>query len=251
MFGSKRRRRRRLRQLPPPPWWDQLIASVPLLRTLPQEDRRELAGHVRVFLDEKVFEGCGGLHLTDEMQRIIAAQACVLLLRRETDYFPALRAILVYPSAYRAPVSEERGGVVEEREESRLGESWERGVVVLAWDEIRADLVDPEVGHNLVLHEFAHQLDDEDGLADGTPTLSGRDAYRAWMDAFERAYTALRQRGADRDGVLDAYGAESPAEFFAVAVEAFFTNPQRMLERHAPLYDSLQAYFAQDPAHWG
>jgi Mlc titration factor MtfA (ptsG expression regulator) len=249
MFGFKKRRRRRLRALPPPAGWERTVERVLLLRRLPAVDRRELAGHVHVFLREKRFEGCGGLTLTPEMELVIAAQACVLLLHRETDYFPALRAILVYPAAYRAPVSEEHGGVASEGEEARLGESWERGVLLLAWDEIRSELDAGETGHNLVLHEFAHQLDEEDGIADGTPQLDRRAAYEAWVAAFDEGYRALRARG-DSHGVLDVYGARNPAEFFAVAVEAFFTSAQRLRDESPPLYEQLRSYFRQDPASW-
>ncbi len=249
MFGFKKRRRRRLRALPPPPGWAQLIDGVALLRRLPEADRSELVGHVHVFVREKKFEGCGGLTLTEEMRLVIAAQACVLLLHRDTDYYPALQAVLVYPSSYRAPVREEHGGVLTESEEARLGESWESGVVVLAWDEISEELARGETGHNLVLHEFAHQLDDEDGIADGTPALDRRAAYRAWVAAFEDAYRALRSR-ATRGGVLDAYGARNPAEFFAVAVEAFFTRGRHLRDDHPDLYEQLRAFFQQDPAAW-
>src|SRR5690606_32830266 len=141
-------------------------------------DRRELRGHIRVFLAEKHFEGCGGLTLTDEIEVTIAAQACLLLLHRETDYYPRLITILVYPSTYVAHAREPiGGGMVIEGEVARLGEAWKDGVVVLAWDDVLAGASDLHDGHNVVLHEFAHQLDQEDGTADGAPVLGRRSRY--------------------------------------------------------------------------
>src|SRR5271170_1441443 len=137
--------------------------NVPYSAKLDDPDRSELEGLVRVFLAEKSFEGCGGLELTEEMKVTIAAQACLLLLHRENDMYPGVEAILVYPGAYRAPTRTSEGGVVIESEQARLGESWTRGVVVLAWDHVKSGAGQPADGQNVVLHEFAHQLDAENG----------------------------------------------------------------------------------------
>lgn len=171
MFESRRRRRERLRSEPFPDAWEATLRrNAPLYGRLPEDDRRELRGHIRVFLAEKRFEGCGGLELTDEIKVTIAAQACLLLLHRETDYYPRLITILVYPSTCvahaRQPIG---GGVVLEGEVARLGEAWKDGVVVLAWDDVLAGASGLHDGHNVVLHEFAHQFDREDGTADGAP----------------------------------------------------------------------------------
>ena len=157
----KQHRRKRLRSQPfPPAWLDIIKKNVPIFDRLPQADQRELQGHIQVFLAEKYFEGCGGLELTDEIKVTIAAQACLLLLHRETDYYPRLITILVYPHAYVAKSVEPiGGGVVQEGEMARLGEAWKDGVVVLSWDDVRRGASDLHDGHNVVLHEFAHQLD--------------------------------------------------------------------------------------------
>ncbi len=112
MFGFfKRRRRQRLRAAPfPADWLDIIEQNVPIYARLPEVDRRELEGWVQLFLAEKTFEGCGGLALTDEIKVTIAAQACLLLLHRETDVYPRLVTILVYPSAYIAKAREPIGG---------------------------------------------------------------------------------------------------------------------------------------------
>lgn len=249
MFGFRRRRRERLRATPLPDAWRAIVErNVALYRRLPEADRRELLGHVQVFLAEKHFEGCGGLELTDEIRVTIAAQACVLLLHRETDYYPECASILVYPHAYVAPVQEQTGWVVHEGTSARLGESWVRGVVVLSWDDVLAGAADVHDGHNVVLHEFAHQLDQEDGSGDGAPPLPRRSMYVAWARVLSGEYEALRaDAAAGRPSVLDHYGATNPAEFFAVASECFFEKPQQMRAKHPELYDELREFYAQDP----
>ena len=167
----KERRRKRLQSAPFPPEWSRIIqARFALFDRLPEPDQRELEKYIQMFLGEKHFEGCAGLVLTDEIKLTIAAQACLLLLHRDMDYYPGLQSILVYPSTYFANTTRHReAGVLEETRHSRLGEAWHSGAVVLAWDAVRNGAANPEDGHNVVLHEFAHQLDFEDGSADGAP----------------------------------------------------------------------------------
>src|SRR6478752_6069903 len=239
MFGFfKRRRRDRLRSTPLPTSWLAIIdKNLPMFERLTEADQRELQGHVQVFLAEKYFEGCGGLSLTDEIKVTIAAQACLLLLHRDTDYYSRLITILVYPSAYLASSAEPIGaGAVLEGQEVRLGEAWKTGVVVLSWDDVRDGSLDLRDGRNLVLHEFAHQLDMEDGAADGTPLLDRRQ-HRAWAVVLGDEYERLRRDCVlGRSTVLDKYGATDPAEFFAVATECFFETPERLKRRHPELY---------------
>ena len=254
MFGFfKRRRRDRIRSVPFPSDWLRIVErNVPLFGRLSEDDQRELLGHVQVFLAEKNFEGCGGLELTDEIKLTIAAHACLLVLHRPTDYFPRLITILVYPSAYVA--SDHRsigGGLVLEGEQIRLGEAWKGGVVVVSWKSVKASADGRDPGQNLVLHEFAHQLDMEDGAADGTPVLSRRGHYSTWTRVLGEEFDRLqRDHALGRYSVLDTYGATNPAEFFAVATEAFFEKARLLQKRHPELYQTLQLYYPQDPAAW-
>ncbi len=219
----KEQRRRRLRQQPVPEEWRAIISrNLPFFDRLSAADQQELLGHVQIFLEEKRFEGCRGLRLTDNIRITIATQACVLLLHRKTDYFPRLLTILVYPSGF--VVDEERhveGEIWEAGEESRLGETGrEMGSMVLAWDAVKSGADDPSDGTNLIVHEFAHQLDFEDFAADGAPTLSSRGERLSWFEVMKMEFAALR--AAEETGIptlLDPYGASNPAEFFAVAVE--------------------------------
>ncbi len=252
MFGfGKRGRRAKLREATFPAEWAAILdANVPLFHRLPEGDREELRGLIQVFLAEKVFEGCGGLAITDEVRVTVAAQACLLLLRRDTDFFPKVVTVLVYPSAYVSDAPHrEPAGVVVEGPEERLGEAWEAGVVVLSWDDVRRDSADLREGLNVVLHEFAHQLDHEDGAADGTPILPGRGRLEAWSRVMGDEFDRLRRDDAlGRRSVLDPYGATDPAEFFAVATESFFLTPGPLAKKHPELYGQLKAYYAQDPA---
>lgn len=225
-------------------------AQRPDLRRLPVADQGELLRQIQVFLDEKHFEGCGGLELTDEIRLTIAAQACLLLLHRETDYYPELVTILVYPSAYIA--DEERylgNNIWEQGEDGRLGHTGRRmGSLVLAWNEAPRGAADPADGMNLVLHEFAHQLDFEDSETDGAPALATRTEYLSWARVMSREFEALR--AADHAGtptVLDTYGATNPAEFFAVASEHFSSAPPRFVRSSRSYTGSWRAFIVRTP----
>lgn len=248
-------RRRRLARAPFPQEWKAIIErNVPAARLLGAAERERLLRYTRIFLAEKRFEGCGGLELTDEIRVTIAAQACILLVGQEdADFYPMLRSILVYPTQYFAPIRQPGpGGVVTEGVQGRLGESWNPGYVVLSWDDARRGGLDPCDGHNVVLHEFAHQLDGQAGGTEGSPRLERRAMYTAWARIFGREFNELRaslQRG--EPTLLRAYGATNPAEFFAVATEVFFEMPRQLRQRHPELYDQLRLYYAQDPAERG
>jgi Mlc titration factor MtfA (ptsG expression regulator) len=250
MLGFRERRRRHLRaKVFPSDWLTVLEHNVPYYETLSASQRLELQGHIQVFLAEKHFEGCGGLEITDEIRVTVAAQACILLLGRKTDYYPKLKSILVYPDAYVAHVTRRQAdGTVSEADQGRIGESWGHGAVVLSWNAVLRGAADIHDGRNVVLHEFAHQLDQESGATEGAPLLPRRSMYVAWARVLGREYAALVRRiDAHRPDVLDAYGAVSPAEFFAVATECFFERPTELRASHPELYEQLTLFYKQDP----
>jgi len=252
VFGllTNRRREKLKAEKPPKEWIEILDRNFPLFGRLTPDDRKELLGHIQVFIDEKYFEGCGGLALTDEIRVTIAAQACLLLLHRDTDYYPNLTSILVYPSGYTAHESRYiGGGLWEEGPEDRLGHTAHNlGALVLAWDAAQHGALNPSDGSNVVLHEFAHQLDFENRSADGTPDLDTRAEYESWSRVMTAEFDRLRQSiPYEYDSVLDIYGAQNPTEFFAVATEAFFETPRALLAMHPELYGALMRYFRQDP----
>jgi Mlc titration factor MtfA (ptsG expression regulator) len=249
LFSNRRREKLRNEKVPAE-WVEILEQNLPLFNRLTPADRKELLGHIQVFIDEKYFEGCGGLTLTDEIRVTIAAQACLLLLHRNTDYYPNLTSILVYPSGYTAHESRYLGGGLwEEGPEDRLGHTAHNlRALVLAWDAAHHGAMNPSDGSNVVLHEFAHQLDFENRSADGTPDLETRSDYESWSRVMSAEFERLRRSiPYNYDTVLDIYGAQNPTEFFAVATEAFFEKPRALKELHPDLYDALMRYFKQDP----
>jgi MtfA peptidase len=255
IFSSTKTRRLKLRSTPLPLAWREILhRRFPLFACLSPADQRDLEGHIQVFLAEKQFEGCDGLVITDEMRVVIAAQACLLLLHRDTDYYPDLKSILVYPSTYHSRVTEEE----EKASAGYAGQSWLRGPVILAWDAVQGGAADRSDGQNVVFHEFAHQLDEEDGRVDGVPVLGAKGAplervscYRSWARVLSKEYEALQQASlAGRESVLNKYGASNPAEFFAVATECFFEKPRQLRQKHPELYDGLKRFYQQEPAKW-
>jgi Mlc titration factor MtfA (ptsG expression regulator) len=219
---------------------------------MPADLRERLQHLVKRFLHRISFVGCAGLDVTEEMRVTIAAQACLLLLGRSDRVYPDLDTVLVYPGAFLVPRRQvDAGGVVTETRQDLLGESWGDGRVVLSWEHVRRAGMDAEGTHNVVLHEFAHQLDSESGSTNGAPILGSAERYRRWSATLSHDFAQLRQQTywGYRD-VLDPYGATSPAEFFAVATEAFFEQPHALAARHPALYAEFEAYYRVDPRVW-
>jgi len=233
---------------------DQRCAFYEQLSPALQERLRK---HMQVFLAEKGFEACGDLEeVTDEMRVVIAAQACLLLIGlKRHDYFSELRSILVYPGAFHR--GRQRLFSLPEEEDSEgstsvlLGESWSSGSVVIAWKSALRGALNEDDGENVVMHEFAHQLDQADGLADGAPILNSPADYKDWARVLGHDYAKLvKKTEAGKRELIDAYGATNPAEFFAVATETFFEKPRRLRKKHGELYDELKTYYGLDPASW-
>ncbi len=248
----QKQRRKDWRSLPVPERWiEWMTADWPVYRKLPQGVTERLHRHMQVFLHEKNMEGCGGLELTEHMQVLIAAQACLLLAGSEHEkVFPILRSVLVYPHTF---VSGKKGifGGPEPDTSARLGESWSTGTVVLSWHSVQGGAANIFDGHNVTLHEFAHQLDQEDGQADGAPILETRTAARTWASCFQHEFQEfLTELEKGHRTVIDEYGATNGAEFFATATEAFFEKPHQLEEQHPDLYQELKEYYKLDPLTW-
>lgn len=254
-------RRHRVRRTPFPAEWRAILRSrVPIFRRLPAHLQLQLKKQIQVFIAEKRFIGCGGLEVDDEVRVVIAAQACLLLLNRRADhfaeYFARLTEVLVYPGQFVVARSEsDAGGVLHERRNVLSGESWVQGQVVLSWDDVLAGAADADDGRNVVIHEFAHQLDQEKGQATGAPLLGGRERQQRWSQVLAAAYARLHAQLARADTgaqapVLDPYGATSPAEFFAVASEVFFERPQALADAEPALYEALAGCYRVDPRDW-
>lgn len=248
------RRRRRLLQAQafPAAWRAILRGRMPLYLCLPAALKLRLEKHVQVFVAEKEFFGCDGLEITEEMRVTIAAQACLLLLDQPGGYFPRLREILVYPGAFVVErLRPEPSGVLQEHRQVLAGESWTRGQVILSWEDTLQGAAIPDDGRNVVIHEFAHQVDQEKGHANGAPVFTRRERYQRWSAVLGEEFARLRESTeAQVPTLLNPYGASDPAEFFAVATEVFFEQGARLAAEHPALYGELRSFYRVDPANW-
>jgi len=235
-----------------PAGWRSLIEErVPLTRRLTDLEWNRLLGLVSGFVREKNFEGIDGLDVTEEMKVIVAAQACLLLLHLDIGPFPAVRSVILYPGTFvpKVPGMDRHMGVDPEYETvPTLGESL-RGAIVLSWENVLQSVARHGDGRNVVLHEFAHQLDQEDGYVDGIPLLEAPSSTRVWARVIRERFEELRKKTLDGESdLLSAYGATNRAEFFAVATESFFERPVELRERYPDLYRELKGFYRQDPA---
>jgi Mlc titration factor MtfA (ptsG expression regulator) len=236
----------------PESWHQTLIDRLPFVARVPLAEQEQLKFLIKVFLADKEFYGCAGQEIDDDIRVTVAAQACLLLLNQDRTPYPNLDSILIYPSTFVATreVANELG-LVSTNHIAMLGESWSQGKVVLAWDNVKKGVMNLQDGQNVVLHEFAHQLDHESGSTNGAPVLNTRGAYRSWAHVFSEEFEELQKdamRG--RHSLLDHYGATNPAEFFAVATETFFERPKEMAAYHQELYQQLKDYYKLDPEEW-
>jgi MtfA peptidase len=234
-------------------WIGMLEENVPLYSCLPEELRPLLHERIASFVSSTRFEGCNGLELTEEMILTVAAQACMLVLHRKGEPYPELRNVYLYPSSFSSVMKRQNAhGVVTEGEVHRLGESWETGTVILSWSAAEHGARNIHDAENVTFHEFAHQLDHEDGATDGAPGLSSRQAYRSWARVFQENYQdfhELLERG--KKTLIDPYGATNPAEFFAVVTETFFEKPKQLKKKWPELYEEMSGFYGLDPEAWG
>ena len=243
-------RRARLRARPfPAPWRRILRQRVPAVARLPADLQRQLKQHIQVFLAEKPFIGCAGQAISDEVRVVVAAQACLLLLgQARPGYYPQLRQVLVYPGAFAVDaIQPQAGGVVHEQRQALAGQSWAQGQVILGWREVLAGAADPGDGRNVVVHEFAHQIDQDKGRADGQPWRATAGQRRRWATAMGDAFAQLQH---SPSALIGDYAATDPAEFFAVVSELFFEQPQALAAEVPAVYRELALLYQLNPQAW-
>lgn len=247
MLAARRRRELAARSLAAD-GRETLESWLPLARGLPAALRDRLERLTAVFVGEKQFVGCGGLAITPEMKVAIGAQACLLVLGRDTHVYDQLRSVLVYPSQFLVPGAwHDDDGVVTEEERALAGESWDVSRVILSWEDVDSRGA-PGEPYNVVIHEFAHYLDHESG---GAPWVEDAAARREWLRLLDAELAKLRaQAGAGTHTLLDPYAAEDRGEFFAVASEAFFEEPAAFARELPALYRALSRVYRLDPAAW-
>lgn len=252
LLWPEQRRRRLLRKPFPAQWRELLRAHLDFYTQLSDEQRQQLESHIRLFLEDKHFEGCAGQVISDDIRLVIAGQACLLVLNERSTPYPELRSVLVYPATF-VTAHEERDeiGLVSQHHTVLAGESWSNGRVVLAWDQVHQGVANLHDGYNVVFHEFAHQLDSESGSTNGAPVLGKRGDSATWTEVFSREFQELQQQALHHEpSLMDIYGATNPAEFFAVATETFLERPREMVSEHPELYQQLARFYGLDPQHW-
>ena len=244
-------RRKRLTKAPFPSAWVEIIdRNVPYCQKLSAQERLSLWKLVAVFINEKHFEGCVGQVITQEIKLTVAAQACLLLLNLEHNFYEKLRTILVYPAGFEFnKESYASNGIVSEEMLPVAGVSYSLGVVALSWSDTTHGARRADDGTNVTLHEFAHQLDLLDNAMNGAPILSERSMYPDWARVLGAEFEALCKAVAEGlPTVINPYGATNPAEFFAVVTELFFEKPIDLKTAHPALYEEFRQYYGQDPA---
>jgi Mlc titration factor MtfA (ptsG expression regulator) len=251
-FLFRNLRRRRLTNAAfPEPWEATLRAQARFAQLLVPEQQRRLRQSIQILVHEKYWEGCGGLVMSDEIKVTVAAHASRLTLGLEQEFFDHVKTVLVYPDAYTAPSRDVLGpGVVLEGQSERVGEAWHRGPVILAWQEVLGATRRGRRDGNVVLHEFAHQLDMRNGAeADGVPVIESKELAARWVRAMRHHYEWLcRACDHGHPTVLDCYGTMNLAEFFAVVTEAFFERPRALRQQMPQLYELFRDYYRQDTA---
>jgi Mlc titration factor MtfA (ptsG expression regulator) len=245
-------RDRRIRNKPFPKHWLSILSgNLPAYSFLSSAEQDRLQQLIKLFIAKKNFVGCGGLEINDEIKVTIASEACLLLLHHSWSVYPKLYSVLVYPSAFIAAREERQAdGTVSFAEHNLSGESWSNGRVILSWDDVVSGVSNFSDGRNVVLHEFAHQLDSESGSTNGAPILR-RNSYGSWATVLSKEFEGLRWDSMHHHkNTMDEYGATNPAEFFAVATETFFEKPLQLHRKHQKLYEELVQYYQTDPRQW-
>lgn len=233
------------------PWnlWRTVVTQTPVLSVLSKRERNRLRLLASLFLQRKTINGAGGLVVDDVMRVTIAAQACLLIMNLDLDYFNGWVEVIVYPAPFvaeRAVVDET--GVVHQQRHALGGESWGRGPLILSWSDITAESRNSRRIRNVVLHEFAHKLDTLNGPADGFPPLHKEVVVERWSHDFNAVYETLqKQLEYHQHTTIDPYAGVSPAEFFAVVTEYFFEAPQLLYRHYPDIYGELRGFYRQDP----
>ena len=252
MFGwFRKRRRQRLSTQPfPAAWHDIVDSNARFVYALSPVLQQKIARAIQIIVAEKNWEGCGGLLMTDEQRVTIAAHMARMTVHYEADYFDDVLSILVYPAAYQAQSQKQiAGGVIVEGSDGRLGEAWHRGPVILSWADVLDNVRDPYPRRNVIIHEFAHQLDMRNGgQADGIPTIEAAVAARRWSQIIPASFEELQYRCRHHlPSLLDCYGATSPAEFFAVASESYFEQPVEFESEWPVVFELFDDFYRNRP----
>lgn len=229
--------------------WHESLISAPVLARLSQREQHRLRKLASLFLHEKSITGAGGLAVDSTMRVYIAAQACLLILNLDLDYFQGWSEVIVYPDSFVIQREEyDDSGVVHETRRALAGEAWDRDPVILSWSDAKPGIRPHGPASNVILHEFAHKLDMLNGVANGMPPLHNNLVRENWTASLTQAYESLyRQLERHHHTTIDPYAAENPAEFFAVLTGVFFEKPDVLHNLYPQVYEQLSMFYRQDP----
>lgn len=253
LSGLESASRKRLRRKPFPEHWELVLQrDWPLWKSLKPSTIEKIKEDILVFTGEKIFEGCRGLKITDQMKVLTAAQAVLLIQGGISDFYPTLNAVLMYPTKYKAKVNNrDASGIVSEGTQWRAGESWSGGNVVLAWDEVMRGAANSSDARNLVFHEFAHQIDTDLGITSKTEawTEARAEPDSEWIKLYSEEFMDFLETVQHRrQTIFDTYGSQNAAEFFAVVTESFIEQHQLFRQRHPRLFTLFTELYGFDPA---
>lgn len=244
----RQRRHKRIAAQPFPAAWVEILdLNAGFIHGKSEAYQTKIRQAIQIIVAEKNWEGCGGLKLTDEHRVTIAAQMARMTASFEADYFDDVLSILIYPAAYLARSQKQiAGGIIVEGNDGRLGEAWHRGPVILSWSDVLDSVRDPFANRNVVIHEFAHQLDMRNGgQADGFPAIESPSAASRWAQIMPAAFEELQLRCQQHQPtILDCYGASSQAEFFAVASESYFESSEALEFQWPAVYELLDGFYS-------
>jgi MtfA peptidase len=228
--------------------WERSLTNVKITQRLNAVEKAHLRELVTLFLFEKSFIGVR-VEITDRMRSLIAIQACLPALHIGYSVLEGWREVVVYPAAFRVARDEkDAAGVVHHAHRILLGEAWYQGPVVLSWADVEYDLEYPTDGHNVVIHEIAHKLDMLNGRTNGMPPLHPAMSRQEWTNSLTLAYRQLRDDlQHHHKQQINVYAASTPAEFFAVLSELFFTQGHLLHQLYPFVYRQFSLYYRQDP----
>jgi len=185
------------------------------------------------------------------MRLTIAAQACFLLLNRDAKFYPSLYTIIVYPASFAVKSTYYDGHVETVIKGANLGESWDRGPVVLSWDSSKHSGRDSKDGENVVFHEFAHQLDQEFWGHNGIPTFHNQSECDLWVNDIQAEFEAFQKAvNKQKETLINPNGAENLSEFFAYTTEVFFERPLKLKSLHPKVYERFVSFYKLNPLDW-
>ncbi len=240
-------RYKRVRSMPFPKSYKTLLQPIHQYKALTFTHKEKLHFMILLFIDQKEFVVVK-MTINDDIKVIIAFYACLMRLGFELGEKDHVSTIIVYPEHFIVDESHTRNGIHHSRTSVLEGQST-NGTVVISWQDIEQNIAQHSK-ENVIIHEFAHELDFEDGLADGTPLLENSN-YKRWSEVFSKAFTTLRDltemhKSSEGLTFLGDYALTNEAEFFSVCSERFFETPKALKKHFPDIYEELKLFYRLD-----